>query len=463
MATRTQPPVYFTKLVLKNIRSFAEQQELCLANDDGRPARWTLIIGDNGVGKTTLLQCLARMRPKFSDPPDDPLDDKSSVSPLPIEPELASEESNDGLEALARSGENVQAGLEAYLSVGFPLEGRRSRHGKTISTSYTITLANGRFKSGTPGGEISGRVKEPLVLAYGAGRHPKIANGDKSIAIDPIDSLFKAEAELYNAEELLYQLDYSALRKRSGAKQKLERLKKLLSVILPDIQHPGDIEVLGPRSPGTPLDQTGIRVKTPYGSVSFSQLSLGYQMVFAWTVDIAWRLIEHYPDSSNPFNEAAIVIVDEIDLHLHPSWQREIRAHLTDHFPNIQFIVTAHSPLMAQSSLGANLAVIRKLEDHAVIENDPIAIRDWRLDQIITSELFGFESARSPEVAKQQKRRLELVKKLKLSKKESTELAELNKKISELPTAESFEDQKTMDIIRRAAEQLPSPSDSTSS
>ena len=67
MPKRPDLPVLFTKLVLENIRSFSERQELKLVNDDGRPARWTLIVGDNGVGKTTLLQCLARMRPVFND------------------------------------------------------------------------------------------------------------------------------------------------------------------------------------------------------------------------------------------------------------------------------------------------------------------------------------------------------------------------------------------------------------
>ena len=84
-------------------------------------------------------------------------------------------------------------------------------------------------------------------------------------------------------------------------------------------------------------------------TVSLGRLSLGYQTVFAWTLDIAWRLIERYPRSPNPLQEPAIVLVDEIDLHLHPHWQRDIREHLTEQFPRIQFIATAHSPLMAQS------------------------------------------------------------------------------------------------------------------
>lgn len=230
--------------------------------------------------------------------------------------------------------------------------------------------------------------------------------------------------------------------------------------MLPDIQSPQDIKILAQPVPGSPPAQTGIHIKTPSGDVSFGQLSLGYQMVFAWTVDIAWWLLRHYPRSSNPFDEPAIVIVDEIDLHLHPRWQREIREHLTSHFPKVQFIATAHSPVMAQSSLGANLAVVRWLDDHAVIENDPIAFLDWRLDQVLTSDLFGFESARPLETAKLQKRRLELARKRQLSNAERKELDELDRMVRDLPTAELHEDRKAMEIIRKAAKSLESDNES---
>ena len=55
-------PVYFTSLEVENVRCFGDRQNLNLMRDDRRPARWTLILGDNGVGKTTLLECLAWMR-----------------------------------------------------------------------------------------------------------------------------------------------------------------------------------------------------------------------------------------------------------------------------------------------------------------------------------------------------------------------------------------------------------------
>lgn len=455
MPKRPDLSVYFTKLVLENIRSFSDQQELKLVNEDGGPARWTLIVGDNGVGKTTLLQCLARMRPVFNDTSDD--NDDQDQPPDKFEPELAREESNDVLDTLARSGSNVKARLEAYLS-DVPLEGTREGKEETSLTWVEIRRARGHFKDWGRGAKSSKHVKEPLVLGYGAGRHPSVTNVEKVTITDPTEteSLFKVAAELLDAEELLHQLDYSFLKGQSNAGARLDSLKKMLSAMLPDIQAPEDIKILDRRGSGTPPDQTGIHIKTPSGDVSLGQLSLGYQMVFAWTVDIAWWLLRHYPDSLNPLDEPAIVIVDEIDLHLHPRWQREIREHLTSHFPKVQFIATAHSPVMAQSSLGANLAVVKWRGDHAVIENDPIAIRDWRLDQVLTSDLFGFDSARPLKAAKLQKRQLELVQKRKLSNAERKELDELDRIVRDLPTAESPEDQEAMDIIHQAAEFLRS-------
>lgn len=61
--SRPRPMIYFSSLELENVRCFGEWQDLKLVDDQGRPAQWTLLLGDNGVGKTTLLQCLAWMRP----------------------------------------------------------------------------------------------------------------------------------------------------------------------------------------------------------------------------------------------------------------------------------------------------------------------------------------------------------------------------------------------------------------
>jgi predicted ATP-binding protein involved in virulence len=185
--------------------------------------------------------------------------------------------------------------------------------------------------------------------------------------------------------------------------------------------------------------------------VPLRRLSLGYQTVMAWTADIAWRLLNRYPKSANPLQEPAIVIVDEIDLHLHPRWQREIRRHLIQHFPAVQFIATAHSPLMAQDALDANLAVIHGRDGEAMIVSDPTVVKSWRLDQILTSELFGLPTARPTEVEAKMRRRIELGQKRTLTSAERAELNALNQFAHDLPTAETPEDQSAMDIIRRAA------------
>ena len=327
---------------------------------------------------------------------------------------------------------------------------------ETISTWCEISLdAEGDIDHFKYGGETlkSIDIEEPLVLAYGAGRFPSIGKLVEG-SLEPVQSLFEDVTEIPNVESRLYHLDYSASKKQLGAESKLNQLKKMLADILPDIEHPQDIEILGLPNPGEISDQGGILVKTPYGSVPFRQLGLGFRTVFAWAVDIAWNLIQHYPDSDNPYGEPAIVIVDEIDLHLHPRWQREIRKNFTNCFPSVQFIVTAHSPLIAQVSLDANLAVLRREFEYAVVESDPVVIKEWRLDQVFTSDLFGFESARHPEVEEQMKRMRYLSQKQHLSEVERNELEELDCWILTLPTAELREDQKAMENIREATESI---------
>ncbi|MDQ7075003.1 MAG: AAA family ATPase [Gammaproteobacteria bacterium] len=85
--------------------------------------------------------------------------------------------------------------------------------------------------------------------------------------------------------------------------------------------------------------------------VSFNMLSDGYQNIIRLAADIAYRAITLNPHlgSQAITQTAGVVLVDEIDMHLHPSWQKRIIADLKRTFPNIQFIVTTHSPFIVQS------------------------------------------------------------------------------------------------------------------
>jgi len=174
----------------------------------------------------------------------------------------------------------------------------------------------------------------------------------------------------------------------------------------------------------------------------------------AWMVDFASRLFDLYPKSPNPLAEPAVVLVDEIDLHLHPRWQRTLMGYLSERFPNTQFIATAHSPLVVQAAQDANIVLLRREGDHVVIENNVEAVRNWRVDQILTSDLFGLESARPPETEKLLEERTKILSKARLTKKDRERLKELEEEIGPLPTGETPEEIEAMDVIRRAAERL---------
>lgn len=443
-------PVYFTKLELQNIRSFGEIQCLDLADKDGKPARWTLILGDNGVGKTTLLQCLARMVPRFNEIPDQ----DRGPEPNKVEPELAQEEDNAVLMGLTRPNCTGVAKIRAELKVGTTLRGTYERDTYPIITEIEISTSSDGIERVQPSGSCEGEPFEPLVLAYGAGRHMGVGNLEWSTEHSSSESLFDTAVELFDAEETLYQLEYLQLKNRPHAGTLLEGLKELLTEILPTLKHPDQIDIRGRRLPGSKDEDGGVWVTTPSGTVQFTQLSLGYQTVAAWTSDIAWRMLIRYSDCENPLLEPAIVIVDEIDLHLHPLWQRSIRKHLTDHFPAVQFIATAHSPLMAQDALDTNLAVLHDEEGQASITSSPSVVRTWRLDQILTSELFGVESARPSGVAEAMKRRIFLINKEGRTDAEEEELVKLNYLVHNMQTAEWGDDEVAMKIVRQAAELL---------
>ena len=91
----------------------------------------------------------------------------------------------------------------------------------------------------------------------------------------------------------------------------------------------------------------------------FSQLSDGERGILALVLDLTRRLAQANPHLDDPAAEAeAVVLIDEIDLHLHPTWQRTIMAYLSERFPRTQFVVTAHSPLVVQAASDANIASV---------------------------------------------------------------------------------------------------------
>ncbi len=435
-------PIYFLLLELEDVLCFKDRQRLDLSDGLGKPAQWTVILGNNGVGKTSLLRCLAGLEMSLS---------IEGIDNYPILLMPDSEvfgEMWQGAEVLHNSFPKVYSQLIYGCSLSSLKIQSLKEYNKPQIAEIEVEVGYDCH--------ISFKDKEKPLICYGYGATRRMGGTSLVEILNPENSgsLFSEKVSLINAEEWLLQTDY-AVKSASGKTQtRLEKqfsnIISILKRILPDVD---DIRI-------APVDEDRDRpiaeFLTPYGWVRLSSLGLGYRTTIAWIVDLAVRLFKRYPDSEDPLAEPAIVLVDEIDLHMHPKWQRDIMQFLTDRFPNTQFIVTAHSPLVVQSAQDANIVLLRREGDRVVIDNNPEIIENWRVDQVLTS-VFEMPSARPAKIEPLLQRRKELLTKPKLTESDRTELKELEAKIGTLPTAETSEDIKAMDIIRRAAKLLDKP------
>ena len=113
--------------------------------------------------------------------------------------------------------------------------------------------------------------------------------------------------------------------------------------------------------------------------LAFYQLSEGEKSVIALVGDLSRRLAIANPKRENPLEGDGIVLIDEIDLHLHPKWQEKIFPALQNTFPNIQFIVSTHAPKVLES-VDENIQVIRLHEDvetHLVLAEPMEPMNGW--------------------------------------------------------------------------------------
>lgn len=156
----------------------------------------------------------------------------------------------------------------------------------------------------------------------------------------------------------------------------------------------------------------------------FNTLSSGYQAVLDIVLDIMMRM-QHKTQRSFDFNLPGIVIIDEIDVHLHLELQKSILPFLTTFFPNIQFIVTSHSPFILNS---IENVVIYNLENKILVKN---GLDDVPYDGIVEG-YFGVDKLSDILKEKFEKYRC-LAEKKNLSDDELNEIAELELYLDEIP------------------------------
>ncbi|MBT2246823.1 AAA family ATPase [Sphingobium sp. BHU LFT2] len=353
-------PDRITHVRLVNVGPFEELDlPIGMQGSDGPPG-WSVIFGSNGVGKSTILRAIALAMAG------------SNPAAIKAGARLLREGADEGLVEVHIGSQQLRTTLV------------RDRSSVLVSSLQETPLGLGTA----------------LVLGFPAMRGARAASpsGPSRRAEpsdpDPADLIALLSGDVDGRLADFKQWLVNTLVDVEGNDRQTARKRKLLDSLITELV-PGQITALAP------LDQTfTIRVTTPEGPVPFDELSQGMASVFNWVGLLVQRLFSVCSLSENPAEEPAIVLIDEIDAHLHPDWQRRLVELTKRHFPNLQLIVTSHSALLAGALHADEIRVLERRPDRkgVYLFPHPIDLYGRRAQDILTSPVFGLESDRNPEL-----------------------------------------------------------------
>lgn len=361
-------PVHLSALHLRNLRRFDDLAVEFQPPADATRGQWIVLLGDNGTGKTTILRALA-----LALLPDD-----------------------------VASAHVTQSSADAPFIRRPVANGQYARiHAALGSTATDPPTANITEVALTPdSGRERFSVERPLtrrppVFGYGCRRGSALGGPMREADPRPLDgtaTIFDENAALIHAETWLkdWELEANGNTEQSGF---VEAVKKTLLGLFPG-RHDGSAiftELIVKR------DRVSVR-GPDIDDVPLAALSDGYLTTLGWTIDLIARWAEYARSAGYPLDKSfretmpCVVLIDELDLHLHPRWQRDIIAKLRDAFPMTTFIATTHNPLTLLGTQEGEVHVIRERDDGEldVIQRDlPQGIR---ADQVLSGEWFGLRS-----------------------------------------------------------------------
>lgn len=225
-----------------------------------------------------------------------------------------------------------------------------------------------------------------VTSCYGSSRLSVTGSVDAEIIKNQgfLDNLFgKPNSLLLNIEQTLIESN-------AYNKTRFEQIVEFFKSIIPNLNDIKiEIENGNPRVIYYEKDE----LNKGYTPVSFSQLAAGYRNILAMFGDMIIRLQQFQPEVKSIKDLKGIVIIDEIELHLHPKFQKWLPNKLSELFPNIQFIVSTHSPipLLGAPKESVFLKVNRNEEQGITVERIDIDISELNPNLILTSPVFGLD------------------------------------------------------------------------
>jgi len=325
-----------------------------------RPRKRTLIIGKNGTCKSSLLRAIA-----------------IGISDRVDATSLLSEKNGSFVSETARRG-------RITLTL--------SEHGpetKVINVTKTIRrLKEGKdsiwndLMSNRP--ELSNERPLNLVCAYGAGRFGIGPDSGRGYRIaDSVATLFRYNQTLIDPELTLRRLQASL--EPELYDRTLQGIKRALGLSEDDnfeLPPSGGVLISGP---------------TAGNKISLESLADGYRLTFSWILDLyAWALKAGSVDAEG--HVEGILLIDEIEQHLHPSMQAEILPRLSELLPKMQIFATTHSPLVALDAKPEELVVLRREGDHVIAEQRVPDFSGYSAEDMLSdprlfdTEVYGSET-----------------------------------------------------------------------
>jgi len=186
--------------------------------------------------------------------------------------------------------------------------------------------------------------------------------------------------------------------------------------------------------------------------LELSELSDGYQALLVVIFDLMLRYPYLFASLENPLEGEALVGIDEVDLHLHPRWQRNVVSQLTDLFPKTQFVLTTHSPLVVQGAIDQRRTIVtlRQKKGGVVPEKVPTSVmKELRGAEVgsllVEDHLFDVKSRYSPKYAEVEKRVDTLQAEVSKGTATTENLDELSKDLTKLEELVAKEDERRAD------------------
>lgn len=353
--------MFLQHLRIENCRSLNDIEiDFMTADENTQTRKWSVLVGENGTGKSTLLKAI-------------------------------------GLLTVGSSGLSLVLGdPRSWVRLGTS-ECRISgtlvtKIGETRKISLTIgredSLSDVIKRNDASLHKLDRALEHEdinyFVVGYGPYRHVAEDN-DSHFRSRGSDSRSNPRAHcvrtLFDKSEVMNPLASWAMRlDYNRGDDGLAVVREAMDTLLPGVEFLGIDRI-----------RETLTFSTPDGEVELNGLSDGYQNVAAWIGDLLFQVTRNFDHYKDPLSARGLLLIDEIDAHLHPVWQRSLRQYLDAKLPNLQIIASTHSALTLQQFQEDEAFVLRRRK--AGVELEPLGVDPNRLRLHQLYDLaFGIET-----------------------------------------------------------------------